>query len=349
MLGDHLGSTSITTDTTGAKVSEMSYREASRRDKPWGEMRFTTANATLPTRYTFTGQYSYVSDDATDLGNAGFGLMFYNARWYDPAVGRFVSADTIVPGGVQGLDRYSYTVNNPVRFTDPSGHRCIPIDECDTPRGDRPPDYVDPNMLAKTQYGLAAYQLYLDLYNDRNGWWWDVYGADGHFSAWDFIALIYGAEVGAVSSQDDRQKMLHDFQEVMTRNSRDFCAVPNMGCNASTLTGAFMHMSHYSQSVHELINDHSNVRELSPENISDGLAIMEAIRDPGSLGHPEWNEGFRPDRPYGVGNRSVLVNLPRTWLWMIPGGDPFYIFNGCQSLWTSGQINLYNYWGCTIK
>jgi len=92
------------------------------RYKPWGEVRFTTANATLPTRYTFTGQYSYVSDDATDLGNAGFGLMFYNARWYDPAIGRFVSADTVVPGGVQGLDRYAYVSNSPVVYTDPTGH-----------------------------------------------------------------------------------------------------------------------------------------------------------------------------------------------------------------------------------
>jgi len=33
-----------------------------------------------------------------------------------------VHADTIVPAGVQGLDRYAYVNNNPVRYTDPSGH-----------------------------------------------------------------------------------------------------------------------------------------------------------------------------------------------------------------------------------
>ncbi len=36
--------------------------------------------------------------------------------------GRFAQADTIVPGGVQGYDRYAYTNNNPVKYTDPSGH-----------------------------------------------------------------------------------------------------------------------------------------------------------------------------------------------------------------------------------
>ncbi len=48
--------------------------------------------------------------------------MYYNARWYDPALGRFAQADTIVPAGVQGYDRYAYVNNNPVRYTDPSGH-----------------------------------------------------------------------------------------------------------------------------------------------------------------------------------------------------------------------------------
>ena len=49
--------------------------------------------------------------------------MFYNARWYDPSLGRFAQADTIVPGGVQGLDRYAYVQNNPLRYIDPTGHR----------------------------------------------------------------------------------------------------------------------------------------------------------------------------------------------------------------------------------
>jgi RHS repeat-associated protein len=88
-------------------------------------VRYTTPNKTLPTPYTFTGQFSYVADEATDLGSAGFGLMFYNARWYDPYLGRFAQADTIIPGGVQGLDRYAYGLNNPSRYSDPSGHAAV--------------------------------------------------------------------------------------------------------------------------------------------------------------------------------------------------------------------------------
>ncbi|MBL8061759.1 MAG: RHS repeat-associated core domain-containing protein [Anaerolineales bacterium] len=113
LLGDHLGSTSLTTNDSGNVVSEMRYT-------PWGEVRYNAG--VTPTDYTYTGQYSNTAD---------FGLMFYNARWYDPYLGRMAQADTIIPPGVQGLDRYAYTENNPVNYTDPSGHaRCSEDGEC---------------------------------------------------------------------------------------------------------------------------------------------------------------------------------------------------------------------------
>jgi len=85
--------------------------------KAWGDVRYTSG--TNPTDYTYTGQYSHTAD---------FGLLFYNARWYDPSLGRFASADTIVPGGVQGYDRYAYVSNNPLRYTDSRGH--MPTQGC---------------------------------------------------------------------------------------------------------------------------------------------------------------------------------------------------------------------------
>jgi RHS repeat-associated protein len=132
MLGDHLGSTSLVTDSNGALITETKYKACPLRYRYGvlreGEVRYNTPNTTLSTRYTFTGQYSYVSDTATDLGNNGFGLMFYNARWYDSTTGRFAQADSIVPGGVQGLDRYAYVSNNPMNFVDPSGHLDCKVD-----------------------------------------------------------------------------------------------------------------------------------------------------------------------------------------------------------------------------
>ncbi|HEX9865256.1 MAG TPA: RHS repeat-associated core domain-containing protein, partial [Acidimicrobiia bacterium] len=55
------------------------------------------------------------------------GLLFYQARYYDPTVRRFVSPDTVVPdpANPQHFDRYSYVTNNPINYSDPSGHCLI--------------------------------------------------------------------------------------------------------------------------------------------------------------------------------------------------------------------------------
>ena len=52
-------------------------------------------------------------------------MLWYGSRHYDPELGRFIQPDSIVPvasQGVQAYDRYAYVNNNPVRYTDPSGH-----------------------------------------------------------------------------------------------------------------------------------------------------------------------------------------------------------------------------------
>ncbi|NLS79687.1 MAG: RHS repeat-associated core domain-containing protein, partial [Chloroflexi bacterium] len=82
------------------------------RYKAYGASRYTYG--TTPTTYHFTGQ----REEST------IGLYYYGARWYDPALGRFVQADSIVPNGAypQDFNRYAYTRNNPVKFIDSSGH-----------------------------------------------------------------------------------------------------------------------------------------------------------------------------------------------------------------------------------
>jgi hypothetical protein len=46
------------------------------------------------------------------------------ARWYDPAIGRWLSPDTIVPdpNSPQQFNRFSYANNNPLKYLDPTGH-----------------------------------------------------------------------------------------------------------------------------------------------------------------------------------------------------------------------------------
>jgi hypothetical protein len=50
--------------------------------------------------------------------------MYFRARYYDSLLGRFLSADTLVPepGYPQAFNRYAFVYNNPLKYTDPSGH-----------------------------------------------------------------------------------------------------------------------------------------------------------------------------------------------------------------------------------
>ena len=56
---------------------------------------------------------------------ADLDIYHYGARFYEPTLGRFLSPDTIIPSyaNPQSLNRFSYVTNNPLRYTDPTGHR----------------------------------------------------------------------------------------------------------------------------------------------------------------------------------------------------------------------------------
>lgn len=51
------------------------------------------------------------------------GLYYYGARYYDPAIGRFISVDPAggKPDNPQTWNRYVYTLNNPYKYVDPDG------------------------------------------------------------------------------------------------------------------------------------------------------------------------------------------------------------------------------------
>src|SRR5690606_32546365 len=105
--GDHLGSSNVMTDRAGVLVQHYEYSAFGKETHKNNSSAFSLSNR-------YTGQ---VLDEET-------GLYYYNARYYDPELGRFVQADTIVPeaGNSQALNRYSYCANNPLKYVDPSGH-----------------------------------------------------------------------------------------------------------------------------------------------------------------------------------------------------------------------------------
>jgi RHS repeat-associated protein len=102
---DHLGSSTRTTDASGNILDTAGY-------KVYGETRSGGTN--LQTDKRFTGQ---TLDQST-------GLYWYASRAYNPVLGRFIQPDTVVPDfkNPQALNRYSYGLNNPLRYVDPTGH-----------------------------------------------------------------------------------------------------------------------------------------------------------------------------------------------------------------------------------
>ncbi len=105
-LTNHLGSSTVILDDQANVIETDAY-------KPFGELWDDGSGASKDHRFYFTG-----------AEKEEFDLYQFGARWYSPDVGRFISADSIVPDPTdsQQFNRYSYTSNNPINATDPSGH-----------------------------------------------------------------------------------------------------------------------------------------------------------------------------------------------------------------------------------
>jgi RHS repeat-associated protein len=106
-LADHLGSSNVITYRDGLQAQHF-------ENGVFGREVHEQHGSTHQLSARYTGQ---LFDEET-------GLYYYGARYYDPELGRFTQADTIVPdpGDGQSLNRYSYANNNPLKYTDPSGH-----------------------------------------------------------------------------------------------------------------------------------------------------------------------------------------------------------------------------------
>ncbi len=137
---DHLGSSSLITDSNGEEVIRTHYT-------PYGEVDLHyTGKYNIPTLEERSSDPNPISNDrsddftrngAEDPKHASLGLKFtgqdydpesnlyyYNARYYDPTIGLFTTADKIVPSSTdsQAFNRYMYVRGSPVTYTDPSGH-----------------------------------------------------------------------------------------------------------------------------------------------------------------------------------------------------------------------------------
>lgn len=115
---DHLGSIDVITDGNGTVIQELSF-------DAWGQRRATTDWTALTVAQLIGFDHSNTTRGFTGHEMLDeVGLIHMNGRIYDPRLGRFMQADTFVDGvtNTQGFNRYSYTHNNPLNATDPTGH-----------------------------------------------------------------------------------------------------------------------------------------------------------------------------------------------------------------------------------
>jgi RHS repeat-associated protein len=206
---DHLGSNSFmsygaghTSGTAGAMVLGTLARYL-----PFGDWR-AQPSADL-TDIGFTGH------KGNNLGSNDIGLIYMNARYFVGSIGRFASADTIVPDPTnpQSYNRYAYGYNNPLRFTDPTGHCVIEDDlggQC-TP--------MPPPSLATPLVDFTAV----------NGQVWTAEEkATVQAGAWQVAKTLYGASDGQFSSP--RQAFLGVYGSTVTfHKTGTFSEYGNLG------------------------------------------------------------------------------------------------------------------------
>jgi RHS repeat-associated protein len=117
---DHLGSVTSVTDANQGIVDTLSYDMWGKRRNPnWTDAGSLVFGLKTPRGYT---GHEHLDDT---------GLIHMNARSYDPTLARMLSADPFVqfPGSSQSYNRFSYVLNSPLTYTDPSGF-CIDAGAC---------------------------------------------------------------------------------------------------------------------------------------------------------------------------------------------------------------------------
>lgn len=176
MHKDNQGSVVVTTNHDGNLTSQSIF-------DPWGKstsLYLTNAissfNQLVPTERGYTSHRML-----EDLN-----IIHMNGRVYDPTIGRFLQADPHIqaPENIQNYNRYSYVLNNPVNYTDPSGYFFKSVFK-----------FVKKHWRTIAAIGIAFWNPGALLFNS----YWAAGAATGFLSGAVSTGSLKGALVGAIS------------------------------------------------------------------------------------------------------------------------------------------------------
>ncbi len=119
LLKDHLGSIARILDKHGTLDQSFSFDAWGERRSPNTASILASLTLTSPI-HTATTTRGYTGHEMLDA----VGIIHMNGRIYDPKLGRFLQADPVVqfPDYTQSWNSYSYVLNNPLVYTDPTGY-----------------------------------------------------------------------------------------------------------------------------------------------------------------------------------------------------------------------------------
>jgi RHS repeat-associated protein len=191
--------------------------------------------------------WSYtLAGDAELIGDRGFtghewlpwfNLYNMNGRLYDPVVGRFLSPDNYVqmPDFSQNFNRYSYALNNPLKYNDPDGEIIFTLLAALIP-GAQPllPYAIAADIGWMTDYGM---QVAMNYANKQEGWT----GKDIWFKQIDWFdvgmsAVVSGA-TGGFGAELKAGKELGKFGSWVVKNSKLIYAGEIIATSAIDITG----------------------------------------------------------------------------------------------------------------
>jgi len=149
---------------------------------------------------------------------ASIGLYNYGARFYSNSLARFLSADTIVPspGNPQSLNRYAYVSNNPLKYTDPTGH----FKQCDG-YGNCYDDGYSVSNPGFTSYDADERRMKLVAYNN-NLWWWVKAGWITDLEAFAELTGYAASMIPKDISGDRAGIFVQDVGSVLTEQLGDY-------------------------------------------------------------------------------------------------------------------------------